>query len=242
MRLKLLTSADKIPTTTRNKRNSARYLIIETTFWNYSCWYGHFVGTSIDLSPYNQNFDLGKSRQIFHHSLKAWAYRAGVGRQHPPPPVCWTNKASRAIFALQSGNIGLLLKKVRILQHFATELIGILLNLWCPFKLWWNFCVDRNFSYKGKGPFIFQYFLKFSPFSLRVLSRGVPLGKNSGGHWSQMLMAVWIAKKAENSQKYMGGWNHYKQPVLSWLERRTGIAGPQVRFLAFILQLLPVNG
>jgi hypothetical protein len=41
MRLKLLTSADKIPTTTRNKRNSARYLIIETTFWNYSCWYGH---------------------------------------------------------------------------------------------------------------------------------------------------------------------------------------------------------
>jgi hypothetical protein len=24
----------------------------------------------IDLSPYNQNFDLGKSRQIFHHSLK----------------------------------------------------------------------------------------------------------------------------------------------------------------------------
>jgi hypothetical protein len=24
----------------------------------------------MDLSPYNQNFDLGKSRQIFHHSLK----------------------------------------------------------------------------------------------------------------------------------------------------------------------------
>jgi hypothetical protein len=24
----------------------------------------------IDLSPYNQNFNLGKSRQIFHHSLK----------------------------------------------------------------------------------------------------------------------------------------------------------------------------
>ena len=24
----------------------------------------------IDLSPYNRNFDLGKSRQIFHHSLK----------------------------------------------------------------------------------------------------------------------------------------------------------------------------
>ena len=25
---------------------------------------------AIDLSPYNQNFDLGKSRQICHHSLK----------------------------------------------------------------------------------------------------------------------------------------------------------------------------
>ena len=29
-----------------------------------------FAGIPIDLSPYNQNFDLGKSRQIFHHSLK----------------------------------------------------------------------------------------------------------------------------------------------------------------------------
>jgi hypothetical protein len=30
---------------------------------------------------------------------------------------------------------------------------GILLILWCSFKLWWNFCLDQNFSYKGKGPF-----------------------------------------------------------------------------------------
>ena len=28
------------------------------------------IPIGIDLSPYNQNFDLGKSRQIFHHSLK----------------------------------------------------------------------------------------------------------------------------------------------------------------------------
>jgi hypothetical protein len=35
------------------------------------------------------------------------------------------NKVSRAIFALQSGNIGLLLKKIRILQDFATELWNI---------------------------------------------------------------------------------------------------------------------
>ena len=30
--------------------------------------------------------------------------------------------------------------------------IGILPILWCSFKLWWNFCIDQNFSYKGKGP------------------------------------------------------------------------------------------
>jgi hypothetical protein len=30
----------------------------------------------------------------------------------------------------------------------------ILLILWCSFKLWWNFCLDQNFSYKRKGPFI----------------------------------------------------------------------------------------
>jgi hypothetical protein len=29
-----------------------------------------FEGKIIDLSPYNRNFDLGKSRQIFHHSSK----------------------------------------------------------------------------------------------------------------------------------------------------------------------------
>jgi hypothetical protein len=32
--------------------------------------------------------------------------------------------------------------------------LGILLILWCSFKLWWNFCLDQNFSYKGKGPLI----------------------------------------------------------------------------------------
>ena len=26
--------------------------------------------SAMDFSPYNQNFDLGKSGQIFHHSLK----------------------------------------------------------------------------------------------------------------------------------------------------------------------------
>jgi hypothetical protein len=38
---------------------------------------------------------------------------------------------------------------------------GILLILWCSFKLWWNFCLDQNFSYKGKGPlaYIIHYFV-----------------------------------------------------------------------------------
>jgi Golgi nucleoside diphosphatase len=41
---------------------------------------------------------------------------------------------------------------------------GILLILWCSFKLWWNFCLDQNFSYKGKGPLLRQLFrLKNSP-------------------------------------------------------------------------------
>ena len=31
---------------------------------------GSAIPLIMDLSPYNQNFDLGKSRQIFHHSLK----------------------------------------------------------------------------------------------------------------------------------------------------------------------------
>ena len=33
-------------------------------------WIYYGFSDTIDLSPYNQNFDLGKSRQIFHHSLK----------------------------------------------------------------------------------------------------------------------------------------------------------------------------
>ena len=32
----------------------------------------------------------------------------GGARGATAPPICWANKASRAIFASQSGNIGLL--------------------------------------------------------------------------------------------------------------------------------------
>jgi hypothetical protein len=45
-----------------------------------------------------------------------------------PPPVCWANKASRAIFALQSGNIGLLLKKMG--QMLSIIFLEIVLILW----------------------------------------------------------------------------------------------------------------
>jgi hypothetical protein len=34
---------------------------------------------------------------------------------------------------------------------------GILLILWCSFKLWWNFCLDQNFGYKGKGPLLLRF-------------------------------------------------------------------------------------
>jgi hypothetical protein len=42
------------------------------------------------------------------NTIEPWAYRAGGRGGRQPPPVCWANKASRAIFAQQSGNIGLL--------------------------------------------------------------------------------------------------------------------------------------
>ena len=68
MRLKLLTSADKIPTTTRNK-NSARYLIIETTFWNYSCWYGHLYRSECNLkTTCNMHKWVFQRRSILHES------------------------------------------------------------------------------------------------------------------------------------------------------------------------------
>jgi hypothetical protein len=30
---------------------------------------------------------------------------------------------------------------------------GILLILWCSFKMWWNFCLDQNLVYNANGPF-----------------------------------------------------------------------------------------
>jgi hypothetical protein len=51
---------------------------------------------------------------------------------------------------------------------------GILLILWCSFKLWWNFCLDQNFSYKGKGPlytasgeWLSNVFLALAKFAVR---------------------------------------------------------------------------
>ena len=29
---------------------------------------------------------------------------------------------------------------------------GLLLILWCSFKLWWNFCLDKNLVYNANGP------------------------------------------------------------------------------------------
>ena len=50
--------------------------------------------------------DLQVSRLVLKISripLK-WSFMHGLA---PPPQVCWANKASRTIFASQSGNIGL---------------------------------------------------------------------------------------------------------------------------------------
>jgi hypothetical protein len=52
-----------------------------------------------------------------------WNSSRGGGRQ--PPPVCWAKKASRAIFAPQSGNIGLLLKKMGQILSILWEIVLI---------------------------------------------------------------------------------------------------------------------
>jgi hypothetical protein len=46
---------------------------------------------------------------------------------------------------------------------------GILLILWCSFKLWWNFCsLDQNFSYKGKGPLYYTLIYPYLIYALTV--------------------------------------------------------------------------
>ena len=62
-------------------------------------WTNIFLVYSL-LALLVMNFDrfLATSYPLFHRQAP------------PPPPICWANKASRAIFASQSGNIGLLQK------------------------------------------------------------------------------------------------------------------------------------
>jgi hypothetical protein len=48
--------------------------------------------------------------------------RTRRGRQPPPPPVCWANKASQAIFASQSGNI----KYNYIIKYYNNNIIILL--------------------------------------------------------------------------------------------------------------------
>jgi hypothetical protein len=37
---------------------------------------------------------------------------------------------------------------------------GIVLILWCSFKLWWNFCLDQNLVYNANGPLSHPEFCK----------------------------------------------------------------------------------
>jgi hypothetical protein len=73
-----------------------------------------------------------------------WCPNTRLGCQFPP------RKWRRNTKWLKNGKI-----RKAILSAFnniSQRNFGILLILWCSFKLWWNFCLDQNFSYKGKGP------------------------------------------------------------------------------------------
>jgi hypothetical protein len=91
----------------------------------------------MDLFPNEQNFDLDKSRQKFHHNLKEHCKMVSISEkryQFPMHNTKWLKncKLRRAILSTF----------YNILQRN----FGILLILWCSFALWWNFCLDLSRS------------------------------------------------------------------------------------------------
>jgi hypothetical protein len=70
-----------------------------------------------------------------------WCPNTRLGCQFPPRNTKWlkNGKLRKAILSA--------------FYNISQRKFGILLILRCSFKLWWNFCLDQNFSYKGKGPF-----------------------------------------------------------------------------------------
>jgi hypothetical protein len=110
---------------------------------------------SVDLLPNNQNFDLNKSKQKFHHSLKEhhkisnipkflfrsfcithgkWIPLSEKRYEFPVRNTKWlkNGKLRRAILSA--------------FYNISQRNFGILLILWCSFKLWWNFCPDLSRS------------------------------------------------------------------------------------------------
>jgi hypothetical protein len=57
---------------------------------------------------------------------------------------------------------------------------GILLILWCPIKLWWNFCLDQNFSYKVKGPLHVVLLFCFKMHASPSVAGSITLRENNG--------------------------------------------------------------
>jgi hypothetical protein len=68
---------------------------------------------------------------------------------------------------------------------------GILLILWCSFKLWWNFCLDQNLVYNANGPLKYLYITSYSN-SLHLQSKS----------FLPFLTLVWIALT-----EYISAWN-----------------------------------
>jgi hypothetical protein len=89
----------------------------------------------MDILPNEPNFDVDKSRRKFHHKISSFSPPFSEKRyQFPARNKKW----------LKNG----ILRRA-ILSAFYNILqrdFGILLILWCSFKLWWNFCLDLSRS------------------------------------------------------------------------------------------------
>jgi hypothetical protein len=98
----------------------------------------------MDLFPNEQNFDLDKSRQSFHHSLKEHRKISNIPKFRCEMLYLFSENGINFPCVIQNdwkmANFAGL-----YYPHFTTfrnENFGILLILWCSFKLWWNDCLD----------------------------------------------------------------------------------------------------
>jgi hypothetical protein len=89
------------------------------------------IPMDLQVLPNEQNFDVDKSRQKFHHKNFIFFWKR---YQFPVRNTKW----------LKNGKL-----RKAILSAFYNILqrnFGILLILWCSFKLWWHFCLDLSTS------------------------------------------------------------------------------------------------